>query len=77
MSLLKNTLNVLLLLTIAWIGFISVTFILAYTLFPAIEYADGSLILGLLRVIIGVIVIALWVYGWYTLTKIWLHKMLA
>lgn len=76
MSLLKNTLNVLILLTIAWIGFISVTFILAYTLFPAIEYADGSLILGLLRVIIGVIVIALWVYGWYTLTKIWLHKML-
>lgn len=76
MSLLKNTLNVLILLTIAWFGFISVTFILAYTLFPAIEYADGSLILGLLRVIIGVIVIALWVYGWYTLTKIWLHKML-
>ncbi len=77
MSLLRNTLIVLILLTIAWAGFLSITFILAYTLFPAIEYTDGSLTLGLLRVAVGIIVITLWIYGWYTLTKIWLRKMLS
>lgn len=77
MSLLRNTLMVLALLTIAWLGFIVVTYILAYTLFPAIEYADGSLLIGLLRVIVGIAVIALWVYGWYTLTRIWLRRMLS
>lgn len=77
MSLQKNTLMVIILLTIVWIGFIIVTYILAYTLFPTIEYADGGLLIGLLRVIVGIVVIALWIYGWYTLTKIWLRKMLS
>jgi len=77
MSLLRNTLMVLILLTIAWVGFIFITFILAYTLFPALEYTDGSLTLGLLRVALGIAVIMLWIYGWYTLTKMWLRKMLS
>ncbi|MEM1584010.1 MAG: hypothetical protein QXF28_01745 [Nitrososphaerota archaeon] len=77
MSLLRNTLTIIMLLTIAWIGFIIVTYILAHTLFPAIEYADGTLLIGLLRVIVGVAIIALWIYGWYTLTKIMLRKMLS
>jgi hypothetical protein len=77
MSLLRNTLMVLILLTIAWVGFIFITFILAYTLFPALEYADGSLTLGLMRVSVGIAVIMLWIYGWYMLTKTWLRKMLS
>lgn len=74
---LRNTLIVMSLLTIAWIGLIIVTYILAHTLFPAIEYADGTVIIGLLRVIVGVAAIALWIYGWYTLTKTMLRKMLS
>lgn len=66
----------IILLTIVWIGFILVTFILAYTLFPAIEYADGDSVLGLVRVFIGVTVLASWIYGWYKLTKIWFYRLM-
>ncbi|MEN2974991.1 MAG: hypothetical protein ABDH32_05365 [Candidatus Caldarchaeales archaeon] len=76
MSLLKNTLMTAILLTIVWAGFLTVTFILAYTLFPVIEYADGEPILGLIRVTLGVTVIALWVYGWYELTKRWFYRLM-
>lgn len=74
---LRNTLMVLALLTIVWIGFLVVTFVLAYTLFPAIEFPDKSLLTGLIRVAIGMAAIASWIYGWYILTRMWLRKMLS
>lgn len=76
MAVMKNTLSLILLLTIIWASFLLVTYILASTLFPALEQADGDLATSLARVVIGVSTFSAWVYGWYRLTRFWLYRLL-
>ena len=76
MRLLKNLAAVLGLLAIVWATFLLVSYILASTLFPAIEQASQNILAGILRVIVGLATFTAWVLAWYTLTKIWLYKVL-
>ena len=76
MKVLRNAGVICLLLTLVWASFLLVSYILASTLFPALEQADQNIFLGILRVAVGVSAFALWVYGWYNLTKFWLYKIL-
>jgi len=76
MRLLKNLAAVLGLLAIVWTTFLLVSYILASTLFPAIEQASQNVFAGILRVIVGLATFTAWVLAWYTLTKIWLYKVL-
>ena len=76
MRLLKNLAAVLGLLTIVWATFLLVSYILASTLFPAIEQASQNIFASILRVIAGLATFTAWVLVWYTLTKIWLYKVL-
>ena len=73
---LKNLAAVLGLLAIVWATFLLVSYILASTLFPAIEQASRNIFASILRVIIGLATFTAWVLAWYTLTKIWLYKVL-
>jgi len=76
MRLLKNLAAVLGLLTIVWATFLLVSYILASTLFPAIEQASQNIFASILRVIVGLATFTAWVLVWYTLTKIWLYEIL-
>ncbi|MCF8884573.1 MAG: hypothetical protein QW655_00270 [Nitrososphaerota archaeon] len=76
MSLQKNVLALIILVTFAWLSFMAITYALSFTLFQAIENIDIDAFLGTLRVVIGVTVFVVWVYGLYLLTKIWLYKIL-
>jgi len=76
MRLLKNLAAVLGLLAIVWATFLLVSYILASTLFPAIEQASRNIFASILRVIIGLATFTAWVLAWYTLTKIWLYEVL-
>ena len=76
MRLLKNLAAVLGLLAIVWATFLLVSYILASTLFPAIEQASQNIFASILRVIVGLATFMAWVLAWYTLTKIWLYKVL-
>jgi len=76
MRLLKNLAAVLGLLAIVWATFLLVSYILASTLFPAIEQASQNIFASILRVIVGLATFTAWVLVWYTLTKIWLYKVL-
>ena len=76
MRLLKNLAAVLGLLTIVWATFLLVSYILASTLFPAIEQASQNIFASILRVIAGLATFTAWVLVWYTLTKIWLYEIL-
>lgn len=76
MSLLRNILMVMVLLTIVWASLLSVMFIMAFTIFPALEQTSGPLLLSILRVGLGLLIFAAWVYAWYTLTKLWLYRVL-
>lgn len=76
MSAAKNTLMLLILLTIVWATFLLVTYILASTLFPALEQTDGDLFLSVARVAVGILTFSAWVYGWYRLTRFWLYRLL-
>mgnify|MGYP000014570560 CR=1 FL=1 len=76
MKLLRNFAAVLGLLAIVWITFLLVSYILAETLFPAIEQASQNILASILRVIVGLMTFMIWVVIWYTLTKIWLYKIL-
>ena len=73
---LKNLAAVLGLLAIVWATFLLVSYILASTLFPAIEQASQNIFASILRVIVGLATFTAWVLVWYTLTKIWLYKVL-
>ena len=73
---LKNLAAVLGLLAIVWATFLLVSYILASTLFPAIEQASRNIFASILRVIIGLATFTAWVLAWYTLTKIWLYEVL-
>lgn len=76
MRLLKNLAAVLGLLAIVWATFLLVSYILASTLFPAIEQASQNVFAGILRVIMGLATFTAWILIWYTLTKIWLYEVL-
>ena len=76
MKLLKNFAAVLGLLTIVWVTFLLVSYILASTLFPAIEQASQNILASIMRVIVGLATFMIWILIWYTLTKIWLYKVL-
>jgi len=76
MRLLKNLAAVLGLLAIVWATFLLVSYILASTLFPAIEQASQNIFASILRVIAGLATFTAWVLVWYTLTKIWLYEIL-
>ena len=76
MRLLKNLAAVLGLLTIVWATFLLVSYILASTLFPAIEQASQNIFASILRVIAGLATFTAWVLVWYILTKIWLYEVL-
>jgi len=76
MRLLKNLAAILGLLAIVWATFLLVSYILASTLFPAIEQASQNILAGILRVIVGLATFMAWVLAWYTLTKIWLYEVL-
>ena len=76
MKLLRNFVAVLGLLAVVWATFLLVSYILASTLFPAIEQASQNILASILRVIAGLITFTAWVLVWYTLTKIWLYEIL-
>lgn len=76
MTLARNTVLMMVLLTIVWASLLLATSAIAYILFPVIEYAEGGLIQSLMRVIAGVAVFAIWVYGWYALTKAWFYRLM-
>ena len=76
MRLLKNLAAVLGLLAIVWASFLLVSYILASTLFPAIEQASQNIFASILRVIAGLATFTAWVLVWYILTKIWLYEVL-
>jgi len=76
MRLLKNLAAVLGLLAIVWATFLLVSYILASTLFPAIEQASQNIFASILRVIAGLATFTAWVLVWYILTKIWLYEVL-
>ena len=76
MKLLRNFVAVLGLLAIVWATFLLVSYILASTLFPAIEQASQNILASILRVIAGLATFTAWVLIWYTLTKIWLYEIL-
>ncbi|RLG09635.1 MAG: hypothetical protein DRN68_01080 [Thaumarchaeota archaeon] len=76
MKLLKNFAAVLGLLAIVWVTFLLVSYILASTLFPAIEQASQNILASIMRVIVGLATFMIWILIWYTLTKIWLYKVL-
>ncbi len=76
MSLSRNILTVMALLTIVWASLLAVMFIMAFTIFPALEQTGGALILNILRVSLGLLIFAIWVYAWYKLTRLWLYRIL-
>jgi len=76
MKSLRNLAAVLGLLAVVWVTFLLVAYILAATLFPAIEQASQNLLASMLRVIVGITTFMVWILIWYTLTKIWLYKIL-
>ena len=76
MGLARNVMLLSTLLLIVWASFIAVTYVIASTLFPALEQADGDMVLSVARVVVGSAAFALWVYGWYCLTRFWLYRIL-
>ena len=76
MRLVRNILLVSLLLLIVWASFLAVMYVMASTMFPALEQADGNIALSISRVVIGLAAFGLWVYAWYLLTRFWLYRVL-
>jgi len=76
MGLLRNLISVIILLALVWSSLILVSYILAVTLFPALEQGSGNLVISILRVFLGLAVFAIWAISWYLLTRIWLYKIL-
>lgn len=72
----RNIVLVIALLTVVWSSLLIVTYIIAFTIFPALEQTGEPLILSILRLGVGLLVFALWVYGWYILTRTWLYRIL-
>lgn len=76
MSLAKNVLILLILLVIVWASFLLVAYVMAFTIFPALEQGEGNVAMSVARVIIGATVFSAWIYGWYALTRFWFYRVL-
>ena len=76
MSLLRNVLAIMALMVAVWGSLILVSYLVSVTVFYTLEHLPSNVLLSVLRVVMGLAVAAGWAFGWYLLTKTWLHKIL-
>ncbi len=75
MKLARNVLAVSLLITIVWVSFLFVSYVISITILYTLEFPENPAV-SVLRVIIGLLIAGAWIMGWYELTKLWLYKIL-